>query len=124
MYLRSFAVCGCQFLLLVGWVQAAYRQNDVDKVHDGQDDDADAHVEVAVGQAHQRSGEDVMGEHLGVVFALLLDVDDENLLDPEAPLDEVVPLEKAVSFPERPAFPDAVEVQPELRVVHDVLLLC
>jgi hypothetical protein len=61
---------------------------------------------------------------LCVVFALLLDVDNENLLDPEPPLNEVVPFEEAIGFPERPAFPYAVEVQPELGMVHDVLSLC
>jgi hypothetical protein len=81
-------------------------------------------VEVAVGQAHEGSGEDVVGKHLGVILALLLDVDNEKLLDPEAPLDEVVPLEKAISLTERPAFPYAVQVQPELGVVHDVLRRC
>jgi len=90
--------------------KAAYRQDDVDKVHDGQNDDSDAHVEVAVGQAHQRGGEDVVGEHLRVVLALLLNVDDKKLLYPEAPLDEVVPLEETVSLAERPAFPNAVQI--------------
>lgn len=98
------------FSTLVRRSQSAYRQDDVDKVHDGQNDDSDAHVEVPVGQAHQRRGEDVVGEHLCVVFALLLDVDDKKLLDPEAPLNEVVPLEKAISLTERPAFPYAVQV--------------
>ena len=109
-------------VLVCVWM--TYGQDDVDKVHDGQDDDADAHMEVTVGQAHERSSEDVVCEHLRIVLALLLNVDDENLLDPEAPLDEIVPLEQAVCFPERPAFPYGVEVQPKLRVVHDVLSAC
>jgi hypothetical protein len=77
-------------------------------------------VVVSVGKTHERSGEDVVGEHLRIVFALLLNVDYEDLLDPEAPLNEVVPLEQAVGFAKGPAFPDAMEVEPEVRVVHDV----
>jgi hypothetical protein len=63
----------------------------------------------------------VVCEHLSIILALLLDVDHEHLLDPETPLDEVIPLENTLDLPEWPAFPDAVEVQPEVRVVHDVL---
>ena len=102
-------------------VKAAYRQDDVDKIHDAQDDGTDAHVVVAVGQKQKRGGKDVMREHLCVILALLLDVDNENLLNPEAPLYKVVPLEKAVSLTEGPAFPDAVQVKPKVRMVHYVL---
>jgi hypothetical protein len=63
-----------------------------------------------------------MREHLCVILALLLDVDNENLLNPEAPLYKVVPLEKAVSLTEGPAFPDAVQVKPKVGMVHYVLL--
>ena len=62
-----------------------------------------------------------MRKHLRVVLALFLNVDNENLLDPEAPLYKVVPLENAIDLTERPAFPDAVQVEPEVRVIHDVL---
>lgn len=63
----------------------------------------------------------MMGEHLRIVLALLFNIDNENLLDPESPLHEVVLLEKTFDFPERPALPDAVHVEPELRVVYNVL---
>lgn len=62
-------------------------------------------------------------EHLQVVFALLFDVDDEDLLEVESPLDEVVELEQAIDFPVGPALPDAVDIEPEVRVVGDVLRL-
>lgn len=61
-------------------------------------------------------------EHLHVVFALLFNVDHQNLLDIESPLQQVVQLERAIDLPERPAFPDTVQIKPEFRVVHDVLL--
>ena len=64
----------------------------------------------------------MVGQHLHVILAFFLNVDDENLLDPEAPLDQVVPLEEAVGLAERPAFPNAVEIKPELGMVHDVLV--
>ena len=60
-------------------------------------------------------------EHLRVVFALFLDVNYKNLLDPETPLDEIVPFEQALNLAEGPAFPDGVQVQPEVGVIDDVL---
>jgi hypothetical protein len=99
----------------------AYREDDVDKVHDAQDDGSDAHVVVSIGEEEERGREEVVGEHLRIVFALLLNVDDQDLLDPEAPLHQVIPLEDAVDLAEGPAFPNAVQVQPEVGVVHDVL---
>lgn len=79
-------------------------------------------MEVSIRQSHEGGREQMVGQHLRIILALFLNVDDKNLLDPEAPLDEVVPFEEAVSLSERPTFPDAVKVEPELGVIHDVLL--
>jgi hypothetical protein len=63
-----------------------YWQDDIHKVHDSQYYDAHAHVVVSIREEKQSGREDVVCEHLRVVLALLLNVDDENLLDPETPL--------------------------------------
>lgn len=76
---------------------------------------------VSIGEEQQGCREDVVCEHLRVVLALLLNVNNKDLLNPETPLDEIVPLEHALDFPEWPALPDSVQVKPEFRVVHDVL---
>jgi hypothetical protein len=78
-------------------------------------------VVVPIRQEQKRCSEDVVYEHLGVVLALLFDVDDKNLLNIERPLKQIVALEDAFDFPKRPAIPNAVQIEPELRVVHDVL---
>lgn len=98
-----------------------YGQHNIHKIHNRQNDDSHAHVVVPIREEQEGNCEDVMREHLGVVLALLLNIDDQNLRDPESPLHQVVPLEDAVNFAKGPALPDAVEVQPKLRVVHDVL---
>jgi hypothetical protein len=98
-----------------------YREYNVDKIHSAHNDKPDSHVVVSIRQEQERGREDVVGEHLGEVLALLLNVDYKDLLDVKGPLDQIVPLENALDLPEWPAIPDAVQVEPKLRVVHDVL---
>jgi hypothetical protein len=64
----------------------AYREDNVDKVHNGENDNANLGMVVTVRQKHEGGGEDVMGKHLRIVLALLLDVDHKELLDPKTPL--------------------------------------
>ena len=76
---------------------------------------------VAVGEEKQGDGEDVVGEHLSIVFPLLLDVHDQDLSNPEGPLREVVELGQTGNLAEWPAFPHAVQVEEIVRVPDDVL---
>ena len=99
-------LAGAKMLLL----PCAYRKDNVDEVHDAQDNGANAHVIIAVGEEHECGRENMVREHLSIILALLLNVDNKNLLNPEAPLYEVVPLEKTVNFAKGPTFPDTVEV--------------
>lgn len=57
-------------------------------------------------------------EHLGVVSTSLLDVDDYDLLKPEAELDEVVPFQGAVDFAVWPVAPHGAKGKPVVGVVH------
>jgi hypothetical protein len=93
----------------------------IDQVHGAQNDNANTGVVVAVGKKEQGNGEDVVGEHLGVVFPLLLDIDHQNLGNPEGPLRKVVELGQTGDLAEWPAFPHAVQVEEVFRVPHDVL---
>jgi hypothetical protein len=63
---------------------------------------------VSVREENEYSGEDVVYKHLQIVFALLFDVYDKDLLKVEGPLDEVVEFEQALDLSEGPALPDAV----------------
>lgn len=76
---------------------------------------------ISVGEEEQRRGKDVVGKHLSIVLALLLDINNDDLLDPETPLSEVVELLKTGDLAEGPTLPHAVDIEPEFRVVYDVL---
>ena len=69
-------------------------EDNVDDVHKAEDEVADAGLVVAVGKDEEEAGDDMMGEHLPVVFAAFFDVDDDDLLEPEGELDEVVVFEE------------------------------
>jgi len=109
--LSRFAVADC-----------TYRQDDIHQVHYAQYDDSNTRVVVAIRQKDEYGREDVVHKHLQVVFTFLLNVYDKDLLEVESPLNEVVELEQAFNFSKGPALPDTVEIQPEIRVVCDVLL--
>jgi hypothetical protein len=81
-------------------------------------------VVVSVAEEYQSNRKNVVSEHLGVIFALLFDVHDQDLLGIESPLNEVIPLVKPVDFAERPPLPQSVEVKPEFGVIHNVLWPC
>lgn len=63
-----------------------------------------------------------MSEHLPMVFSPLLDIDDEDLLQPKRELDEVVPFEQTIHLSIRPTTPELAEVEPVRRIIHQVLL--
>lgn len=60
----------------------------------------------------QADGDDVVGEHLPVVLAALLDVDDDDLLEPEGELAEHVALHQAAELAVGPVGPQVPEVEP------------
>lgn len=60
-------------------------------------------------------------EHLDVVFTALLDIDNDDLLEPKSELDQVVPFGKAGHFARGPRMPERAEGKPIARVVHDIL---
>ena len=67
---------------------------------------------------HEQASNNMVREHLGVVSTSLLDMDYDDLLEPEAELDEVVPFQGAVDFAVRPVAPHGAEGEPIVRVVH------
>lgn len=107
----------------VYWLRCTHWQDNVHHIHDTQNDCSDSHVVVAIRQEQKHCCEDVVGEHLRIILALLLNVHDNDLLNPEAPLDEVIPLKDAFHFSKGPACPETVEVQPILGCVYYVLCI-
>jgi len=60
---------------------------------------------VPVTRENKSGGNDMMCEHLCVVFPSLLNVDHDHLLQPKCELHQVVPLEKPTQLPSRPMSP-------------------
>lgn len=71
-----------------------YRENQIDDIHQTQDDIADLGLVVAVAANQEQTCNDVVGEHLPMVLSALFHIDDHDLLQPEAELSEVVEFEK------------------------------
>jgi len=68
----------------------AYRKDKIDHVHEDENSIAGAHLPVSVGKCEQEDRDDMMREHLPVILATFLNIDDEDLLYPERRLREVV----------------------------------
>lgn len=98
-------------------VVQAYREYDVDKIHKAKDDMAGLDQINAVARENEGTGEDVVREHLHIVFPSLLDIYDDDLLQPECKLYEVVPFEKAIHLLSRPVRPYFAEVEEIWRVI-------
>ncbi len=76
---------------------------------------------MAVTRRHERAGDDVMGQHLMIVLAPLLDVDGEDLLQPKGELNKVISFQEAVHLPIGPCGPHLAKVHPIVRLGEDVL---
>lgn len=62
-----------------------------------------------------------MREHLIIVFPSFLDIENEDLLQPECELGQIIPFERATEFAHRPVGPHLGEIQPVRAVIHQVL---
>jgi hypothetical protein len=85
-YLRSLASCGRRGSAEIVREKGRKRTNseeDVAQVHRYEDGVADPSPVEDVAGGHEDEGDDMMGEHLVVVFPSLLEVDDDDLLDPD-----------------------------------------
>lgn len=59
------------------------RKEEVDNVHENQEEMADAGLVVGITAGDKADGDEVVGQHLPMVLAAVLNVDDKHLLDPE-----------------------------------------
>lgn len=76
---------------------------------------------VPVGADNQSNGDEVVSEHLPVVFATFLNVDHKDLLKPEAQLSEGIELMQRAKLAVRPIDPEILQNQPGRRGVVYVL---
>lgn len=120
-YFRHFASCA----LLARWCELGegkpYREKEINNVHQDQDQVTNSGHVVAVAGGDQGAGDDVVREHLPVILAALLNVDDDDLLQPERPLRQNVELVQAGQLTLGPVRPELLQVQPVRRRLVDVL---
>jgi len=76
---------------------------------------------VSVAREDQKCSDNVVREHLPMVFSPLLDVDNEYLLQPEGVLDQNVPFPYARDLSIGPICPQILEIEHVVRVDHNVL---
>lgn len=71
-----------------------YREDEINSIHEHEHCITSAHLPVAVGEEQQADRDNVVCEHLPVVFAALFDMNDKKLLHPKCGLRKVVELER------------------------------
>lgn len=89
----------------------SYREEDVNDIHQHENEVADTGEAVSVGGENERDGDNVMREHLPVVLAAFLNVDNQDLLHPKAELSQHVPLHEAGNLAVGPLGPELGEVE-------------
>ena len=99
----------------------SYREKEVDDIHQHQNEVADTGEAISVRGKNERDGDNVMGEHLPVVLAALLNVDNQDLLHPKAELGQHVPLHEARNLAVGPLGPELGEVEVVRRCEVNVL---
>lgn len=99
----------------------AYRQEEVNHIHEYQHQIPHPRMPVPIRRVNQRARHNVVGKHLPVVLAALLNVDDDELLQPERQLRDHVPLHQARQLAVGPAGPQIVHAQVGGGVAVDVL---
>ncbi len=102
-------------------VQIAYREKNVRHVHEAQNGVPNFRLVVSVACKEKNRGNNMMGEHLVVVFPPLFDIDHYDLLKPERKLYKIIPFEQPIKLSIGPADPQFTVIKPVARVVHQVL---
>lgn len=90
-YLRHFATCHW-LERIVKEEDGSYCKYNIHNVHHAENNVADFRLMVAIAGEYQHRRDDVMRQHLPMVLASLLNVNDQDLLQPESVLNERVPL--------------------------------
>jgi hypothetical protein len=61
-------------------MRTTYRKEEVNNIHDDEDEVTNAGVVVRIASIDESCGDDVVSEHLPMILAALLDVNDNHLL--------------------------------------------
>ncbi len=101
--------------------RVTHRKEKINYVHQNKDNVGDLRLVIAVTAEEQATCDDMMREHLSVVFPALFNVDHHDLLQPECELDKDIELQTAADFPVWPVSPQHLHIEPIIRVVHHIL---
>lgn len=106
-----------------GHSENTYRKNQVYSIHHAENQVCYFGLMVAITGENQASGDNVMREHLPMIFPPLLNVDDHDLLEPKGVLSENVPFLQPAHLSIGPIGPEILEVKQVVRVNQNILLL-
>ena len=100
---------------------AAYGKEYVNQIHKDQDQVTDTCLVVVVRARDEGNGDEVVGQHLPMVLAAFLNVDNKDLLQPEGPLRQEIAFAQALQLADRPVGPEFLKVKVVVRVRIQVL---
>ena len=90
----------------------SYRKNKIYNIHDTEDQVCNLRLVITITCENQHCGDDVMCEHLPMVFSPSLDIDDHDLLKPESVLCKNIPFPQPSNFSIWPVCPEFFKVEP------------
>lgn len=65
---------------------------------------------ISIAQEYECARNNVVREHLPMVFPAFFNIHNDDLLEPECKLNEIVPLGETIHLSDRPADPELFEV--------------
>lgn len=101
-----------------------YRKEEVNNIHDNEDEVSNARMVVGVASKDKSGGDDVVSEHLPMILAALFNVNDNHLLEPESPLAQEVGLHDSIELAVGPVGPQILHVHVVRRSAVNVLYRC
>ena len=101
--------------------KGTYWENEIHDIHDAQNQVSYLGLVVSVTREDQKGCDNVVREHLPMVLSPLLNIDHEDLLQPEGVLDQNVPFPHPRDLSIRPIGPEILEIEQVVRVDQYVL---
>jgi hypothetical protein len=77
---------------------------------------------ISVASEKKDARDDMVCEHLPMIFSSLFDIDNHNLLEPKGELREYIPFQETLYLSIWPIGPDSFDVEPVIGIIHNVLL--
>jgi hypothetical protein len=77
---------------------------------------------ISVASEKKDARDDMVCEHLPMIFSPLFDIDNHNLLEPKGELREYIPFQETIYLSIWPIGPDSFDVEPVIGFIHNVLL--